>query len=639
MVLPNAHIARLMFLQDSENRNQFNRRISLLQYFVVFLVVLIGAGYWRVQISSYRQYAKLAEDNRIRDFPIMAPRGRLLDREGRVLGGNTPSFRVMLHGATNPLSDQEIKHISDVLDVDAKELQELSRKGVSSSMIRPEILKQSATLNDIAFIESHRWEYPELDLIHFPRRSYPRGNFAAHLLGYIGEVPKEVLEKPNARFRKGGVMGRSGVESSYDEYLAGKDGVRRAIVDSRGREFDAEDLVLAKSGKDLRLTLDLDLQRTAESILGDREGAVVALDPRTGEVLAMVSRPTFDPDVFADRISSEGWAGLLNDPGKPLMNRATQSHLAPGSIFKIVVAAAALETGIIDPSATILCRGSARIYGHTFNDWLGSGHGRVNLHRAIVRSCNVYFYRLGAKLGIERIAYFAKHLGLGSPTGIDLPGEVGGLVPSPEWVKRRFKRRWFPGETISVAIGQGAVAVTPLQLAHVIGGITSGGIFHRPHIVFPNQLEEAGHEAPIIHEKRFPLSDATVKILCRGMWGVVNEDGTGIRARIRDLDIGGKTGTAQAVSRRTRKEAGEDKFRANAWFVGTYPSRNPEIVVSALIVGGDHSYEAIPVVREIIRTYKEKKVIQQVQPLVPEGKVTMNKEVLNEIVAARNRLP
>ena len=628
-----------MLLQGPENRRQINRRISLFQYLMVVSMVLIGAAYWRVQISSYRQYAQLAEDNRIRDLPIISPRGRLLDREGRVLGGNTPTFRVMLHGASNALSDLEIERISQVLDVDAGELQELSRKGVSSKMVRPQVLKQSATLDDIAFIESHHWEYPELDLIHFPRRFYPRGNLAAHLLGYVGEVPEEMLAKPNTRFRMGGVMGRSGVESSYDEYLAGKDGVRRAIVDSRGREFDSEDLVLAESGNDLRLTLDLDLQRTAENTLGDREGAVVALDPRTGEVLAMVSRPTFDPDVFAGRISSKDWQGLVNDPGKPLLNRAIQAHLAPGSTFKIVVAAAALETGIVDPSAPILCRGSATIYGHTFNDWIRRGHGWVNLHRAIVRSCDVYFYRLGAKLGIERIAFFAKRLGFGFPTGIDLPGEVGGLIPSPEWVRQRFKRRWFPGETISVAIGQGAVAVTPLQLAHSIGGIASGGVFRQPHIVFREQLEDAGREAPPLAEKRFPLSESTVEILCRGMWGVVNEDGTGVRARIRGLDIGGKTGTAQVVSRRTREEAGEDQFKANAWFVGIYPSRNPEIVVSVLIVGGEHSYEAIPVAREIIRTYLGKKPPQEDPPEGSLVKVTGKRENAVRETNLPNELP
>ena len=628
-----------MLLQGPENRRQINRRISLFQYLMVVSMVLIGAAYWRVQISSYRQYAQLAEDNRIRDLPIISPRGRLLDREGRVLGGNTPTFRVMLHGASNALSDMEIERISQVLDVDAGELQELSRKGVSSKMVRPQVLKQSATLDDIAFIESHHWEYPELDLIHFPRRFYPRGNLAAHLLGYVGEVPEEMLAKPNTRFRMGGVMGRSGVESSYDEYLAGKDGVRRAIVDSRGREFDSEDLVLAESGNDLRLTLDLDLQRTAENTLGDREGAVVALDPRTGEVLAMVSRPTFDPDVFAGRISSKDWQGLVNDPGKPLLNRAIQAHLAPGSTFKIVVAAAALETGIVDPSAPILCRGSATIYGHTFNDWIRRGHGWVNLHRAIVRSCDVYFYRIGAKLGIERIAFFAKRLGFGSPTGIDLPGEVGGLIPSPEWVRQRFKRRWFPGETISVAIGQGAVAVTPLQLAHSIGGIASGGVFRQPHIVFREQLEDADREAPPLAEKRFPLSESTVEILCRGMWGVVNEDGTGVRARIRGLDIGGKTGTAQVVSRRTREEAGEDQFKANAWFVGIYPSRNPEIVVSVLIVGGEHSYEAIPVAREIIRTYLGKKPPQEDPPEGSLVKVTGKRENAVRETNLPNELP
>ena len=589
------------------------RRITVFQCLAFVCFLLIGVGYWRTQISHYPLYARLAEDNHVRDLPIIAPRGRILDREGRVLAENAPSFTILLHSASHPLSDGEIGRISDELGLDREELKQVSRAGVSSTMFRPQVLKRAATLEDIAFIESHRWEYPELDLIHYPRRTYPQRDFTTHLLGHVGEVSEKMLSEADSRFRLGGLVGRSGMELAYDEVLAGKDGTRRVIVDSRGREYEAETLVETVVGHDLRLTLDLDLQRTAEDQLGEHEGAVVALDPRTGEVLAMVSRPSFDPGILASRLSPQIWKKLVNDPGKPLLNRATQAHLAPGSVFKMVVAAAALESGVVDPDFSLFCRGRATYYGHTFRDWARKGHGRVNLHRAIVRSCDVYFYKLGALLGIRKIAQFAQGMGLGSPTGIDLPGEAAGLIPSPEWVERRFKRPWWPGETISVAIGQGAVATTPLQLAYVMGGIASGGVFRQPHVVLPDQLAPLGRQVPELEPRRFPLQDSTVEALCRGMWGVVNEDGTGARGRIPGLDVAGKTGTAQVVSKATRAAAGGDKFRANAWFVGLYPHRNPEIVVSVLLIGGEHSYVAVPMAREIIRTYHQKQVGRQVQ--------------------------
>ena len=564
-----------MYRHGYSSRKLLTRRIIVFQYFIVVCFLLIGAGYWRMQISHYRLYARLAEDNQVRDLPIIATRGRILDREGRVLAESAPSFTIMLHGASNPLTDGEIGRISDELGLDGKRLKQLSRAGVSSTMFRPQVLKRAATLEDIAFIESHRWEYPELDLIHFPRRSYPQGDFTTHLLGHVGEVSERMLSESDSRFRMGGLVGRSGMELIYDEVLAGRDGTRRVIVDSRGREYESETLVETVVGHDIRLTLDLDLQRTAEDQLGEHEGAVVVLDPRTGEVLAMVSRPSFDPGILASRLSPQVWKKLVNDPGKPLLNRATQAYLAPGSVFKMIVAAAALESGIVDPSFRLFCKGRVTYYGHTFRDWVRNGHGWVNLHRAIVRSCDVYFYRLGDLLGIQKIAHFAKGMGLGSPTGIDLPSEAAGLIPSPEWVARRFKRQWLMGETISVAIGQGAVAVTPLQLAYVIGGIASGGVFRRPSVVFRNQLTQLDREIPELIERRFPLLDSTVEALCRGMWGVVNEDGTAARGRIPGLDIAGKTGTAQMVSKKTRAAAGKEKFKANAWFVGLYPPPGP----------------------------------------------------------------
>jgi len=412
--------------------------------------------------------------------------------------------------------------------------------------------------------------------------------------------------------------------------------MRRVIVNSRGQEMGSMTTINALPGNDLRLTLDLDLQMVAEAGLGEQPGAVVALDPATGEVLAMVSHPSFDPNDFARRIDVETWERLTSDPQKPLMNKAIQAHLAPGSVFKIFTGAAALETGTIKPNYTLNCSGLVNIYGHTYHDWVwnkGHGHGSVDFHRAIVHSCDVYFYTLGKLLGIEKIAYFAQRLGLGARTGIDLPGEDSGLVPSPAWVKRVFKRQWWAGETISVAVGQGAVAVTPLQLAYAIGGIASGGEFRRPHLAFRNQLLALGVKSKEEEEdRRFPLSDETVEALSRGMWGVVNEGGTGASAYEPGLDIAGKTGTAQVVSVELEQAAKKHEYRSNAWFVGYSPSAKPEIAVAALVMQGDHSTVAVPIARDVIKAYLQKKAARR----PPPGQLQTQIRVLSE---AREPLP
>ena len=394
--------------------------------------------------------------------------------------------------------------------------------------------------------------------------------------------------------------------------------MRRVIVNSRGEEMGSLNTINATPGNDLRLTIDLDLQMVAEAALGERPGAVVALDPRTGEVLAAVSHPSFDPNEFAKRIDREEWEKLADDPMKPMMNKVIQAQLAPGSVFKIVTATAALETGTIQPDFTLNCSGAVEIYGHTYHDWVFEkhrGHGSVNLHRAIIVSCDVYFYTLGKLLGIEKIDYFAKRLGLGARTGIDLPGEAAGLIPSPEWVQKAFKRKWWAGETMSVAIGQGAVVVTPLQLARMIGAVASGGVFCRPHLAFKDQLLALGVDPPVESAHSFPLGESTLEALTRGMWGVVNEDGgTGVEARCPGVDIAGKTGTAQVVSVDLMKSAQNASYKNNAWFVGFAPSTKPEIVVAALVLRGEHSTVAVPVAREVIKAYFDKKNGQK--PLV-----------------------
>jgi penicillin-binding protein 2 len=606
-------------------------RIAILQYVLAATILALLIGYWRLQIGQHRQFLEAAERNRVRNLPVIAPRGKVLDREGRVLADNFPAFSVLLTRETAyALTPPRIEAMARGLGLDPVELGRLIERTANLPRFQPIVLKQSATMEDIAFVEAHRVEYPELDLLQVQQRSYPKRTVAASVLGYVGEVSEEMVAKPGSTYRPGDVVGKSGIERAYDSVLAGRDGMRRVVVNSRGQEMGSMTTINALPGNDLRLTLDLDLQMTAEAALGGQPGAVVALDPASGEVLAMVSHPSFDPNDFARRIGRQTWQQLNSDPHKPLLNKAIQAHLAPGSVFKVITGAAALETGTIKPTFTVSCPGVITIYGHTYHDWVWGkrqGHGSVDFHRAMVHSCDVYFYTLGKMLGIEKIAFFAKHLGLGSRTGIDLPGEDAGLVPSPEWVRKAFKRQWWAGETISVAIGQGAVAVTPLQLAYAISGVVSGGTLRRPHLAFQDQLLALGKVSDGARFQQFHLSEGTVGALSKGMWGVVNEGGTGAGAHEPGLDIAGKTGTAQVVSSELQQAAKKAEYRSNAWFVGYSPSSRPEIVVCALVMQGEHSTVAVPIVRHVIKAFMEKKRFQR----PPQEQLETQVRVMSEL--------
>ncbi len=615
-------------------------KIACLQYVIAGTLLFLLAGYWRLQIGQHRLFVEQAERNRIRNLPVIAPRGRILDREGRVLVDNFPAFTVLLmREASGTLGLARLEKIAQGLRLDPAEVSHLLGRMSRLPRFQPLVLKQSARLEDIAFVESHRVEYPELALIGAQQRLYPKHTMGAAMIGYVGEVSEEVISKPNSPYRPGDVVGQSGIERTYNSILSGRDGMRRVVVNSRGQEVGSLNTIDALPGNDLHLTIDFDLQMVAEGSLGDRAGAVVALDPRNGEVLAMVSHPTFDPNDFAHRVDPAVWQRLTSDPFKPLLNKAIQAQLAPGSVFKIITATAALETSTIKPNYTIFCPGLINLYGHTYHDWVWEkqkGHGTVDLHRAIVQSCDVYFYTLGKLLGIEKIGYFAKSLGLGRRTGIDLPGESAGLIPSPEWVERAFKRKWWAGETVSVAIGQGAVGATPLQLAYAIGGIVSGGVFHRPRLASRDRLLALGLGPSEDTSRRVPLREETVDTISRGMWGVVNEgSGTGTSARSPGLDIAGKTGTAQVVSAALKESAHKTEFKNNAWFVGYSPSTKPEIVVSVLVMQGEHSAVAAPVARDVIKAYYDKKLLRK----PPEDQMQTQLRVMSHLNGSTLAMP
>jgi penicillin-binding protein 2 len=568
------------------------------------MIALLLLGFWKLQVLDYGYYSQLAERNRVRSVPVIAPRGRMLDREGRVLVDNYPSFSVLLLREDAQLLSQSLPQIAEGLGMTLEDLQQ-QLDAARGPRFNPIVIKPEATQADIAFIESHRADLPVLEMLMVYRRRYATGGFLAHAIGYVGEVSEKQIEASTGRLRSGDIVGKFGLERQYDETLIGTDGMRRVIVNSLGREVGRLDQKEAIPGNPIKLTIDYDLQVMAESSLGAQKGAIVALDPRNGDVLAMTSHPTFDPNSFAVRVSREEWKELNENPDRPLLNRAIQAQLAPGSVFKIVMATAMLESKAVPEDFSTVCTGSENFYGRPFKCWVyGKGsHGHVTLHEAVVHSCDIFFYNLGKRLGIDRISYYAKQLGLGRRTGIDLPGEQEGLIPSEEWKERVFKQKWYPGETISVAVGQGAITTTPLQLAHTIGGIVMGGVFHQPRLLMSDKLSGEVH---------FPLSESTTATVNLAMCGVVNEaGGTASASKLQGIEFCGKTGSSQLISNEGLQRAGgrgNRQFKDNAWFVGFYPQNNPEIVVAVLVEHGEHGASvAAPLARDIIKTYFDKK--------------------------------
>src|SRR5271169_532648 len=466
-------------------------RLTAAQYIILGLFLILAYGLWRLQVMQSDYYSLAAEKNRIRNVPVLAPRGKILDREGRTIVDNYPSFSALLLRDSSRDLAADADLIGQGLHIDPNEVRTRIRRFASMPQYQPIFLKEDITPDELQFIEAHRNELPELETIMVHRRLYPRSGFMAHLIGYVGEVSEDMLNQPQFElYNAGDVVGISGVERQYNNMLMGTNGSRQALVDSHGREVGRLGETEAIPGKPLKLTVDIDLQIAAEEALAGRNGAIVAMDPRTGEVLAMVSGPSYDPNDFAVHVSRDEWNKLVTDPEKPLLNKAIQAQLAPGSTFKIIMATAGLQEGIAQ-DMHVTCNGGATFYGRYFKCWVVAEHrthGVVEISKAIYQSCDVFFYTLAEKLGIEKIAKYATMFGLGQKTGIDLPQEVSGVMPSEEWKIRNFKQKWYAGETISVGIGQGAVATTPIQLARAFGAIASGGHMVRPHVTNPTDL-------------------------------------------------------------------------------------------------------------------------------------------------------
>jgi len=582
-------------------------KLAAAQYVIAAILLVLFAGLWRLQILGADNYRLLAEANRVRKVPILAPRGRLFDREGRLLVDNYSSVTCFL--LREQLRDADLPLIAEGLHLPMDQLQYILHHYQYAPKYQPIPLKQDITPDEQAFISAHFNELPELETLEEQRRLYPRDGFAAHLIGYVGEISENDLKNPKYDFYEpGDVVGKFGVEEAYDAILRGTDGSRDVIVNSHGREIGKLGEELAVPGKDLKLTIDLDLQMVAEKVMEGKNGGLVAMDPHTGEILAMVSRPTFDPNQFAVRLSRSYWNGIITDANHPLMNKAIQAQLAPGSTFKVIMTLAGLQENAAQ-DLRVVCNGGATFYGHFFG--CDRHHGSVDIRNALPFSCDTYYYTLANKLGIDTIAKYGHEVGIGQKTGVDLPGEASGIMPSPEWKLKAQRDKWYAGETISVGIGQGATQASPIQLARALSGIASGGVFVRPHSVIADQIDPQMQQAleetyPGTGKKRMDISPENWEIITDAMANVTQSAiGTAYEAHLEGIDFSGKTGTADVISGR-KKGTADKATLPNAWFVGMTPRRNPDIVVAVLWEHGYWGNNSAKLAAQVINAFVEK---------------------------------
>jgi penicillin-binding protein 2 len=586
-------------------------KLHAAQYIVAFILIILITGLWRLQVLGADNFRALAEANRIRKVPILAPRGRLFDREGRLLVDNYPSVSCYLLREQVKDLDVDLPLIAQGLHIPVEQIQSTLRRYQIAPKYQPIPLKQDISPDEQAFIAAHRDELPELETLDEQRRLYPRDGFAAHLIGYVGEVSEQMLDDPRyAFYSPGDVVGRSGVEQTYDALLRGKDGSRDVIVNSHGKELGHLGQELAVPGKDLKLTIDLDLQIAAEKALDGKNGAIVAMDPHTGEILAMVSRPTYDPNQFSVRLTKNYWNEIINNPDHPLLNKSLQAQLAPGSTFKIIMSVAGLQENVAQ-TMHVSCNGGAEFYGHFYA--CDKHHGAVDIHNAIPYSCDTFYYTLANRLGIDTIAKYATSLGLGQKTGIDLPDEVAGTMPSTAWKLKTQHDKWFAGETISVGIGQGAVTATPIQLARALSGVANGGVLRRPHVVFadeipPDMLQAVRESFPGSGDATIPLTTENWQLITDAMANVTSSPiGTAYAAHLEGVDFAGKTGTAQVIGHDAlAKTSKGHNTEPNAWFVGMAPRRNPDIVVAVLWEHGNWGNNSAKLASQIIDAFVNK---------------------------------
>jgi len=581
-------------------RDASHRRVMIIATSVVFAFLVLIGQLWYLQVLEGGRFLDASDKNRIRTRPIAAPRGILFDRHGMPLVDNRPAFTLSLIPRELPRDDESrdavLGRVASLLHIPYQDLTDAVARVPSDSLL-PVRVRRGLTLAEVAKVEEWKLELPGVITEVEPQRVYPTSRFAAHLLGYVREANDEQLKQ--GRYRRGEMVGQSGLERLLDEYLRGQDGGERIEVDAMGRPVRRVQATEPHAGAQVITTVDRGIQEAAERAMEGLAGAVVVMDPRNGDVLAMVSTPAFEIDRFTGTIDRDAWLRVVQDPNFPLLNRTIQTQYAPGSVFKIIVAAAGLQEGSLTPLDRTYCNGEFHLGTATFKDWKEGGHGTVDLHHAIAQSCNVFFYEAGLKIGGGAIVKYANAFGFGQPTAIDLPGEKSGLLPRPQVARVRQGRTtaYPPGETVNMSIGQGTVLVTPMQVARFMAAVANGGVLWRPRlvqrverpdrVVWSDQGQVAGHAE---------LSPVVWAFLRQSLWAVVNDNGTGAAARIPGLDIAGKTGTAQMIAK-SKAEKGQD----HAWFAAFAPAKAPEVVVVVLVErGGKGGQVAAPIAKKIL---------------------------------------
>jgi penicillin-binding protein 2 len=601
-----------------EDRRRIDGRLSSLQFLITIVFSILAVSFWVLQVVQHEKFRALAENNHQRTLPLRAPRGMLFDRDGHVLVENRYSYNISIDREHTKDENRTIRLLASLINVDESVVREVVDRHRREPVFRPIVVVQDASLAQVAAVSARRLELPDVVVEDVPTRRYPEG-LGAHLFGYVGEVSEAQVARDEA-LQSGDIVGKTGIEQIYNTLLMGKDGLKTVTVNSIGREIPdrPHEETPFFEGKRLQLTIDADVQRAVEDSFRafGYNGAAVVLDPRSGEVLAFTSLPAYDPNAFATGgIDRATWAALNTDDLKPLNNRALQGLYSPGSTFKMAVATAALEEGVITPDFQVYCGGAASFYGHSFKCHKAGGHGTVDLRHAIEKSCNVYFYTVGNMVGIDKIHKWATALGLGEKTGIDLPNEVQGLVPSTEWKRQVKGEKWYAGETISVAIGQGAVSLTPVSMA-VYAASLATGVRVTPHLL--KAVDDGNGWKPVpapSPKSTVELKPETIKAVRDGLWMVVNEAGTGGRARIPGKDVAGKTGTAQVISIEGGKAAKgrtTRDLRDHGWFVFFAPRDNPQIAGVIFAEHAEHGTNAAPIAKQAIETFFAK---QEGRPL------------------------
>jgi len=598
----------------TEELEGLKARTTYLIFGVFLLFFLLLTRLWYLQVLKGHEFRVLSENNRTRGQDILPSRGLILDRNGRILVDNHPAFDLSI--ILEDVHDLDLLgyRLTRLLNISDEEIKTAFDQARKQPAFKPALIRGDLTRSELVALETYRYELPGIVIQVKPRRKYLNESLAAHIIGYLGEISQEQLsiEKHKGN-RIGDLVGQSGLEREWEQSLQGKRGWQLVEVDAFGRVLGVARQNLPLPGDNLYLTLDASLQKAAEEALAETAGALVALDPRNGEILAMASNPGFSQDEFVRGISSQKWQALLNDPLHPLENRAISGQYMPGSTFKIVSALAALEEGIITPETTVSCTGGYSFGNRVFHCWQERGHGQVNLHRAIVESCDIYFYDIGRQIGIDRLAHYSRMLGLGRNTGLGLRSEKPGLVPTAGWKERRFNSPWHQGETLSVIIGQGFNLVTPLQMANLVAAVVNGGVLYRPHLVKRvTDIDNKTNQVVFPEVIRYlEVKPEHLDIIKQALAGVVNEPrGTGKRAWLKDMSVGGKTGTSQVVSQSSLQDKDEEEvpydLRDHAWFVAFAPVEEPRIAVAVIAEHSGHGGSAAaPMAKRVLEAFLE----------------------------------